>query len=366
MSSISPDSPENPNLSPLRSLHTANFPHILSQLGISLIVSTYQACKLIIIRADGENLNTHFRVFQKPMGLAADRERLAIGTANQIIELHNVPAVTQRLEPPNKHDACYLPRNSHVTGDINIHEIAWGQDELWFVNTRFSCLCTLDRHYSFVPRWRPFFISALTPEDRCHLNGLSLVNHQPKYVTALAATDSGGGWRKNKAYGGILMDVQRNQILLEGLSMPHSPRWYNEHLWILESGYGSLARVDLTNRVRETVAQLPGFTRGIDFWGSLAFIGLSQIRETSVFSGIPLTERLTERICGVWVIDFNTGQTVAFLKFEEAVQEIFAVQVLPGIGFPEIVDWDEKLIATSYVLPDEALAQVPPSLVTRS
>ena len=30
-----------------------------------------------------------------------------------------------------------------------------GADELWLVNTRFSCLATLDHEHSFVPRWRP-------------------------------------------------------------------------------------------------------------------------------------------------------------------------------------------------------------------
>ncbi|WP_228060388.1 MULTISPECIES: TIGR03032 family protein [unclassified Coleofasciculus] len=353
----SPQTP--PGGDPMRSVHTTNFPQILTQLGISLVVSTYQAGKLIVLRADGEHINTHFRLFRKPMGLAADRGRIAIGTANQVWELRNVPAVAQKLEPVGKHDACYLPRNSHITGDIDIHEMAWGEQELWFVNTRFSCLCTLDFDHSFVPRWRPNFVSALSPEDRCHLNGLGMVNNQPKYVTALGTTDSMGGWRENKANGGVLMDVETNQVIVRGLSMPHSPRWYQNRLWVLESGNGSLATVDLASGKIETVTQLPGFTRGIDFWGSLAFIGLSQVRETAVFSGIPLTERLEERICGVWVVNIETGQTVAFLKFEEAVQEIFAVQVLPGIRFPEIIDWDEKLIASSYVLPDEALADVP-------
>lgn len=143
--------------------------------------------------------------------------------------------------------------------------------------------------------------------------------------------------------------------------MPHSPRWYQNRLWVLESGQGSLAIVDTTSGKWQTVAQLPGFTRGIDFCGPLAFIGLSQVRETAVFSGIPLVEQLTERTCGVWVVNLETGQTVAFLKFEEAVQEIFAVQVLP-VCFSEIIDWDEQLIGSSYVLPDEALRDVPAEL----
>jgi uncharacterized protein (TIGR03032 family) len=349
---------------PMRSVHTSNFPHILSQLGISLVISTYQAGKLIILRADGEYINTHFRMFQKPMGIAADRHKIAIGCSSQIWELNNILAVAAKIEPLEKHDACYLPRQAHITGDIDIHEMEWGgvnNTDLWFVNTRFSCLCTLDHDYSFVPRWRPKFVTALTPEDRCHLNGLGMVNRHPKYVTALGETDSQGGWRVNKAKGGILIDVENNEIISRGISMPHSPRWYGNRLWVLESGEGSLSICDQATGKLQTVTRLPGFTRGIDFYGSLAFIGLSQVRETAVFSGIPLTERLDERICGVWVVNLETAQTVAFLKFEDAVQEIFAVRVLPNVRFPEIIDWDEQLIGSSYVLPDAALADVPPA-----
>lgn len=366
MSEINPKTPELNGEQALRSIHTTNFPDILTQLGISLVVSTYQAGKLIIVRPNNGVINTHFRVFKKPMGLAADRARLAIGTHCQVLELRNVPAVAQKLEPPGKHDACYLPRNSHTTGDIDIHEMAWGEEGLWIVNTRFSALCTLDFDHSFVPRWRPHFISALAPEDRCHLNGLGMVNGKPKYLTALGETDEMMGWRENKATGGVLIDVKSNEVLVKGLSMPHSPRWYAGKLWLLESGYGSLATVDLATGKLETVIELPGFTRGIDFCGPLAFIGLSQVRETAIFSKIPITERLQERTCGVWVVNIQTGQMVAFLKFEEAIQEIFAVQVLPGIQFPEVIDWDEKWIGTSYVLPDQALADVPAAVVTPS
>ena len=347
------------NNEPMRSVHTSNFPHILKQLGISLVVSTYQAGKVIILREDGESINTHFRIYNKPMGIAANREKMAIGCTSQIWELHNVPAVAPKIEPLGRHDACYLPRKTHVTGDIDIHEMSWGNNDLWFVNTRFSCLCTLDTNYSFVPRWRPSFVTALTPEDRCHLNGLAMVEGKPKYVTALGKTDSFGGWRENKASGGILMTVDTEEIVATGLSMPHSPRWYNNNLWVLESGNGSLAICDRYSGKLETVTILPGFTRGLDFYGSLAFIGLSQVRETAVFNGIPLTQRLKERICGIWVVDILTGETVAFLRFEDAVREIFAVRVLPNISFPEVIDWDEKLIASSYILPDEALIDVP-------
>ncbi|MGH8613794.1 MAG: TIGR03032 family protein [Gammaproteobacteria bacterium] len=348
-----------PSAQVLASVHTSNLPDLLDQLQLSFVVSTYQAGKVVLARNNGGVLNTHFCSFGKPMGIAADPAQLTIGGANTVWYYRNVPAVAATLDPAGKYDACYLPRRLHVTGDIDIHELAYDEkSELWVVNTRFGCLCTLDVDHSFHPRWRPPFLSALAPEDRCHLNGLAMMEGRPKYATALGETDTEGGWRANKARGGILIDIEEDVVLLRGLSMPHSPRWYQGRLWVLESGEGSLVLIDLKKCRWRTVAQLPGFTRGLDFLGPLAFIGLSQVRESAVFSGIPLVARLKERTCGVWVVNIETGQTVGFLRFESGVQEIFAVQVLPGLRFPQLLEWDDERLAHSYVLPDAALSQV--------
>ena len=253
---------------------------------------------------------------------------------------------------------------SNVTGNVQIHEMAWvpspdsgAVPTLCFVNTRFSCLCTLDRLYSFVPAWQPPFISALAPEDRCHLNGMGLRDGKVRYATALGATDTPGGWRADKKAGGILMDLPSGAIIARGLSMPHSPRWHDGRLWVLDSGNGGVSLVDEATGRLETVAVLPGFTRGFDILGRFAFIGLSQVRETAIFSGIAIAER-PERNCGVWVLDLATGQTVAFLRFEDALQEIFAVQVLPGRRFPDVINDNPVLLRDSFVLPDEAMRHV--------
>jgi uncharacterized protein (TIGR03032 family) len=348
---------------PLRSVHTTSLPALLDRLRLSVLVSTYQAGKLIVVRSDGGVANTHFRNFDTPMGLAHDRGRLAVGTRVQVWEFRDQPAVAAKLDPPGKHDACFLPRSAHYTGQIAIHEVAFASTgELWAVNTRFSCLCTFDREHSFVPRWRPPFVSALAPEDRCHLNGLAMVDGLPRYVTALGATDEPAGWRPAKARGGVLLEVPSGRVVASGLSMPHSPRWYDGRLWFLESGAGTISVCDPATGRTEVVAYVPGFTRGLDFVGPFAFVGLSQVRETAVFSGIPITERLPveERACGMWVVDMRTGQPVAFLKFEAGVQEVFAVQVLPGVRFPELLNEPtDDAVANSFVLPDEALAEVP-------
>ncbi len=348
------------------SSHTSNFPALLRELGISLVVSTYQAGKLIIVRAQGDELNTHFRTFFSPMGVAyqPDTGRLAIGAKHEVWEFRNQPDVAPKLEPRGECDAAFMPRLTRHSGDIRIHEIAWIDRELWAVNTRFSCLCTFDADNSFVPRWRPPFVSALSPEDRCHLNGMCVVDGKIKYVTCLGATDTAGGWRENKRDGGLLLEVDSGEVLVSGLSMPHSPRLYAGKMWLLESGHGTLSVADLKTGKTEIVTKMPGFTRGIDFYGNLAFIGLSQVRESAVFSGIPLVEDLSEneRRCGVWVVDLRSGRTVAFLRFEGIVQEIFAVTVLPGILHPDLINEPGETLDSSFVLPDEALRDVPQEL----
>jgi uncharacterized protein (TIGR03032 family) len=368
---------------PLRSVHTSNLPEILAQLGITLLVSTYQAGKLVLLRSENGVLNTHFRVFEKPMGLAVEPNRFAIGTAMQVWEFHNIPAVVGRLndpekfpepdrgqevspprvKPPRPHDACFLPRLAHWTGDIDIHEMGWIDDDVTFVNTRFSCLAKRSGTYNFAPVWKPRFITQYIPGDCCHLNGMAVRHREIRYVTALGETNEPEGWRKNKRDGGVLIDVASGETIARGLSMPHSPRWYNDRLYLLHSGTGGFGYVDVATGKYESIIELPGFTRGLSFCGPLAFIGLSQVRESAVFGGVPIAEQaLSERNCGVWVVNIHSGELVGFVKFEDAVQEIFAVEVLSGAVYPEVVNEDRSLLANTYELSDEVLQHVPEQL----
>jgi uncharacterized protein (TIGR03032 family) len=338
--------------SPLRSVYTQGFPQLLRQLSSSLLVSTYQTGKLICARHDNGTVNTHFRDFQRPMGLAVAPGRIAIGTRAEVLDYRDFPAVAPKLAPEGRHDACFLPRNRHFTGDVRIHEIAFAQGELWIVATNFSCLATLDAAHSFVPRWTPPFITELGPEDRCHLNGLCVVGDRVRFVTALGDSNEPGGWRKTKASGGVVCEVESGETVLSGLSMPHSPRWNDGRLWLLESGRGTLSVADLEAGTLDTVAELPGFTRGLAFAGGVAFVGLSQVRETATFGGLPLMERLDERLCGVWAVDPRNGSTLGFIRFEELVHEIFDVELLHGLRYPEIAEEGSDAASQSFVLPD--------------
>jgi uncharacterized protein (TIGR03032 family) len=330
-----------------------NFVAVLHELGASLVITTYQANKLLVARVEGAGLSTLVRTFERPMGLATSGDRLALGCRDQIWEFRGAPDIAPQIEPVGQHDACFVPRTSHVTGDIGVHELAFAGDKLWLVNTRFSCLCTIDPVYSFVPRWRPPFVTALAAEDRCHLNGLAVVDGEPKYVTALGETDTPHGWRANKTQGGCLMEVSSGEIISRGLSMPHSPRWHDGQLWVLESGTGQLVLVDPATGHRQTVAELPGFARGLALQGHYAFIGLSKIRATSTMDGVPLAERRDELKCGVAVVDLIAGRVSALLEFRTAVEEIFDVQLLGGARFPELLGFQQDTIRHTFIVPSE-------------
>jgi uncharacterized protein (TIGR03032 family) len=337
--------------SPYASVSTASFAELVQESGGSVLVSTYQTNRVVSVRVRDGALNTHFREFEKPMGIAVAEGRIALGTRTEVWDLRDMPAAARTLEPAGAHDACYLPRNRHVTGDIAVHDLGFAGGELWIVATAFSCLATLDAEHSFLPRWTPPFITALGPEDRCHLNGMAVIDDRVAYVTAFGTTDEARGWRPGKATDGVLIDVAASQVAIGGLSMPHSPRWHKGRLWLLESGRGTLCLADPAGGRVETVAELPGFTRGLAFAGDTALVGLSQIRESSTFGELPVTSRLRERQSGVWMVDLRSGAVTGFLRFDDLVQEIFDVAVLPGARFPEIAEATGLTTARSYALP---------------
>lgn len=334
---------------------TESFVALLRELGSTLLISTYQANKLLVARAAGGGLSILVRTFDRPMGIAADPKRIALGTRDQVWQFRNAPDLAPRLDPPATHDACFIPRSSHVTGDIGIHEMAWAgenADELWMVNTRFSCLCTLDVDYSFVPRWRPPFITALAAEDRCHLNGLAIAGSKPAYATALGRTDVKDGWRVGKASGGCAMSLPDGRVLIDGLCMPHSPRFHQDRLWVLESGTGKLLDICPASGESRQVATLPGFARGLAFCGPYAFVGLSKIRSSSAMDGVPLAAKRNQLKCGVAVVDTRSGEIVASLDFQSAVEEVFDVQLVAGQRFPEVIGFQKDALQHTFVVPN--------------
>jgi uncharacterized protein (TIGR03032 family) len=318
----------------VRCSHSDSLPELLAQLRVSVLISTYQTGHLVVVAVQEGRLVLTFHQFERAMGIAIKRGTIAVCTRKEVWFLRNAPDIAAKLRPPGRYDACFLARTAHFTGDVEAHESAWVGGEFWIVNTLFSCLASLHPHYSFAPRWWPPFVSALRPEDRCHLNGLAVVNGQPRFVTALAETDSPAGWRPVKHDGGCLIEVPSCRVLVRGLALPHSPRVEGNRVFFLHSGRGELAAADLQTGRVNAVAALPGVARGLALHNGYAFIGLSRARPT--LDGVPIVAQRDELRCGLWVVNLQTGAVDANLEFRAGVEEIFDVQVLPEIVFPYV------------------------------
>ena len=337
---------------PFACSHSPEFPELLAQLRCSLIVSTYQAGKVIVISSDGDKLSQLPRTFDTPMGMAVNGGLLAIAARNEIVFLVNEPRLAATYpKKPNYYDGLFVPRSSHYCGPLQVHDMAFGTDGLVAVNTLFCCLFRLDAVHSFVPVWKPFFISRLEPEDRCHLNGLALVDGQPKYVTALGQTDQAQGWRADKLKGGIVIDVQTGEILLQGLPMPHSPRVINGQIYLLLSASGEIIKADVERGTYEVVNRVFGFVRGMAHYGGYLFVTSSHLRKTHTFGDLALAKE-GKTICGITVVHLGTGALVGQLRYLNSCEEMYDVLVLPDLRRPGILGISDPIFRRALSAPE--------------
>jgi uncharacterized protein (TIGR03032 family) len=314
----------------------------LQRAGGAIAFTTYQAGKLFLLGLNaGGRLSVFERSFARCMGLAVsdDARTLLLATQYQLYRFDNALPPGARH---GAHDAVYVPRLSWITGDLDVHDAAFGERGMpIFVNTLFSCLAAASPGWSFRPFWRPPFVTKLAPEDRCHLNGVACESDQPRYVTMVSASDVADGWRDRRASGGLVMDIVSNETVADGLSMPHSPRLRDGLLWLLNSGAGELGVVDIDARRFEPRAFCPGYARGLAFAGDHAIVGLSLPRENRAFGGLPLDEALTRRgaeaRCGLIVVDIKSGDTIAWARIEGIVRELYDVAFIPGVTNPSVI-----------------------------
>ena len=310
----------------------------MAECQLSLAFTTYQAGKLFLLglQPDGR-LSVFERTFNRCLGLWADGQTMWMSSLYQLWRFENV------IDPglsANGYDRLYVPQVGYTTGDLDIHDVAVeSSGRVVFVNTLFGCLATLSDTHSFVPLWKPPFISKLAAEDRCHLNGLALENGRARYVTAVSQSDVADGWRDRRHDGGCVIDIHSNEIIASGLSMPHSPRVYRDKLWLLNSGTGHFGYIDRATGKFEKVAFCPGYLRGLSFHGDYAIVGLSKSRENKTFSGLELDNNLksgdAEARCGVQIIDLKSGDVVHWIRVEGVVTELYDVVVLPGVKRPQ-------------------------------
>ena len=315
---------------------SAKFNTWLNEQNCSLAFTTYQAGKIFFVGLQPDNkLSIFERTFDRAMGLWVQNSTLYLSSLYQIWSCHNA------LEPGESHDGydcLYVPQSSYVTGDLDIHDLVVDEsNKLIFANTLFNCLATVSNTHSFVPLWKPAFISNLAAEDCCHLNGIALREGKVRYITMVGQSDRVGGWRDLRQDGGCVVDVTKNQVVADALSMPHSPRWYQDKLWLLNSGTGEFGYINLAKGIFEPIVFCPGYLRGCAFCDRYAVLGLSLSRNKT-FSDLMLDKKLQKAnmkaACGLVIIDLIKGEIVHWMRIDGVVKELYDVSIIPGIKRP--------------------------------
>jgi len=342
------------NLAPFSCSHTAQVPELLLKLGCSLAISTYQAGKLIFISPKDDNSLVQLpRHFEKAMGIAltANSEKLGLAGKSEVSVFRNSTALAAHYpKAPGQYDALYLPRATYYTGPLDIHDLSFGEDgTLYAVNTLFSCIMEVGEEYNFKSYWQPPFISDMVSEDRCHLNGMAMEQGQPRYATAFNTGNTAASWRQNPDKEGVVLDISSAEVLCKGLAMPHTPRVYNDQLYLLQSAKGELNQIDRQNGKVETVVRLDGFVRGMSLYRDYLFIGISRLRKnSSVFGKEKFAEKANH--AGIAIVHLPTGSLAGQIHYHNSLDEIYDVQVLPGKMRPNILntltDVHQKALST--------------------
>ncbi len=322
----------------------------------SLAFTTYQAGKIFLIGVnEAGTLSVFERTMERPMALAARCDDLYLSTLYQLWRFAAIPAAGDY----GGYDRLYAPRQSWVTGDLDIHDIkidAGGG--VLFVNTLFSCLARPSRNASFDPVWRPPFVTRLAAEDRCHLNGLAMKDGQPAYATAVGRSDVADGWRDHRLGGGVVIDVASGEPVATGLSMPHAPRLHGGRLYLLNAGSGEFGELDVKTGAFEAIAFCPGFLRGLDFVDEFAVVTMSLPRGDRSFEGLAIEKTLEKTgaaaRCGLAVIDLKSGDLAHWLRLEGVVQELFDVAILKGATRPAAIGFRSEDIRRVIAVGDEA------------
>ncbi len=345
---------------PFTCTYSPNVPEFFNQAGLTLAVSTYQAGKVIFLSAlNDEQLIQLPRNFEQAMALGIRGASLAVACRSRVVVLRSSPRLAPDYPRQKElYETIYVPQAEYHTGPLDIHSLEWGNKGLWAVNTTMSCIGIVGENYSFYPAWKPPSISRLAPEDRCHLNGMAMDNGEPAYATAFNTGDSPRSWKPGLPGGGVLYSLPDGEIISRELPMPHTPRLYDGELYLLLSATGELVHIDRKNGRRELVRKINGFVRGMAKWGDFLFIAYSRLRKnSSIFRDLEISDGASR--AGIEIIHLPTASKVGQLTYKSSVDEIFDLQVIPGVRRAGIINSQNEYCGSCIDMPDQSFWALP-------
>jgi uncharacterized protein (TIGR03032 family) len=310
--------------------YSKEFPEIIKKLNVVVGFTTIDANKVVFLRIDEKNNVVQFlRNSDHPMGMSLKKDQLALATRSELqIFKTNQELAKNFPEHKGQFDKVFLPKITYHCGNIDLHDLVHTNSNIIGVSSAYSCLVEFSSEYSYVPVWKPNFIDELVHEDRCHLNGVACENGEIQFVTALGKTNQKEGWRKNIVNGGIVIDYKTNEIVIEGLSVPHSPIISGNHLFVALSGTGEIMKYNLETKHASVIANLSGYIRGMQIFDDYLFVGLSKLRNKSSNAfDIPISKK--QLACGISILSKHTGELLAELRYEKDINEIYSIQIFP-------------------------------------
>lgn len=328
----------------------------------SLLVSSYNSHKILCIGV-GYNSSATVTIWQSPfiraMGLGYNNNNIFLSSFCKIHHYVNHGDILEKNinEQHVTFSPAFYPHSSFIIGDADIHDVRVNDSlDTYFVLAKYNCVATLSKNKSFEIVWVPPWITLnnssshiLAHEDRCHLNGLCLVDNKPKFVTSASMTNYVNTWREpaNQPHG-IVFDIQKNEVYCNDIWSPHSPRMYGDVLYVLESGTGYFGYVNPVTKSFVQLKFIPGFLRGLDFINDYAVITSSLDRHDYAFKNTPLSDNLhknnIESKCGIWFVNMNDFSIEHCIEFTGGVVELYDICILPNIGKrPRIINIDEPI-----------------------
>jgi uncharacterized protein (TIGR03032 family) len=314
---------------------------VLQELGISIVLSSYTAGRVFLFGCQQATPVQSGIRLKKAAGIAKSGALLAIAGDNGVLVFRHEP----RLAHPQNSElyrSIFYPIREFKTHHLNLHDLAFTQQGLVGVCTGQNCLGQIDNadYLQFKHIWQPNFISNVSFTDCCHLNGMAVDEQGDiRYVTAFSQSNHNESWRETAGIEtGVVIDVKTQLSVATGLSMPHSPRWYQGRLYYLNSATEQLYCFDPTTGQNQLLVQAAGFLRGMDFYQHYAFIGVSRLRKTSSFGFLPIANRVIKP--GFIIVDLLKQEIIGDVLLPDGVDEVFDLKVLTEPGPANLYDPD--------------------------
>ncbi|HEX8137147.1 MAG TPA: DUF4915 domain-containing protein [Pyrinomonadaceae bacterium] len=323
----------------LRSKVRGRFWETLAETGMTLLVSREYEHMLVALRADAVGPKVTFMRLPHPSGIAVDRARAVVYVAstrnpNQVYDLAPVTGLRERLDVslfPLEDRPLVPVRSRFLPGSLYLHDLALIGRALYATAVGENAIVRLYDQGRVERVWWPRAIEGPVgptfTQNYIQLNSIAAGPTLKGSYFSASAERMGArrpGHRNFAVDGrGVIFSGATREVFARGLTRPHSARIHEGRVWVDNSGYGELGVAE--RGAFTPVVRLPGWTRGLCFQGSVAFVGTSRVIPR--FSRYAPGLDLDKSTCGVHAVDLRTGVVLGSLTWPYGNQ-IFAVEAV--------------------------------------